>query len=170
MLMPLLLHPSAAEPTVFKRAALEVCSRLLALLLILSLVMWIALPAAEKDRLLNTFNLQRYWAKIRIWLWKAGPHTAEERLLVGTGPGTYQIYSRSLPWNLMTRPEWKQFPGTFHAHNGFIETASDQGIVGLASALAVSCPREHFPAAQRRRTWLSAVSASPEAECLTRTL
>jgi O-antigen ligase len=103
----------------------------LAALAIISLAMWTALSPAEKGRLLNTFNLEDYWAKRRISLWTAGLHTFMGHMAVGTGPGTYQIYSRSLPWDMMAHAEWRQFPGTFHAHNEFIETASDQGIVGL---------------------------------------
>ncbi|MHB8511819.1 MAG: O-antigen ligase family protein [Actinomycetota bacterium] len=78
----------------------------------------------------------------RLTLWKNALHVIAKHPVVGTGPGTYALHSQ-----LQSTKTY-----SIHAHNEYLETAQETGLVGLVfvfaaiAVIAIAVPRNRDPA------------------------
>lgn len=104
------------------------------LLVILVVVLFLVFsPEKFRRRALNVLNPADLTIRKRIYLWQSGLSMAKENILFGNGPGSYKLrYRDYLPEGTveLIRPDHS------HAHNIFIHTLTETGIIGL-SALVV---------------------------------
>jgi O-antigen ligase len=108
--------------------------RRILLFLSVALVLFLAVfPRVQSGRALNVFDPRDSTIRKRITLWQTAFSMAEESILFGKGPGSYKLlYREYLPEGTV---EWIR-PDHSHAHNIFIHTLAETGIIGVA-ALAV---------------------------------
>ncbi len=107
--------------------------RILLLLLLVVALFLVFSPKAQLRRALSVFDPADSTIRKRVYLWQSAFSMARENLLFGRGAGSYkQLYRDHLPEGTaeLIRPDHA------HAHNIFIHTLAETGIMGL-SALVV---------------------------------
>ncbi|GEM_PF-5989974 len=88
-------------------------------------------PSAMKleDRLATSFSIAQQGNVQRVIIWKAAQGIIRDHIFTGTGPGTFFIYYP----RYQDRRAYATGIGqiTDHAHNEFLEIASETGVIGL---------------------------------------
>lgn len=97
-------------------------------------------PATLRQRALSIFDSKNASNTERIYLWRAGWDMLKERPVLGWGPGTYKEASPPYrqPYAQFVQHEGlpRGFQTDCHAHNLYLQTALDTGLVGLGLFLA----------------------------------
>jgi tetratricopeptide (TPR) repeat protein len=117
------------------RRILPVMAATLGLILAAAVVLALRIPQTQRARMMESFSFSFYWNQRLEMLWVGGLQIFREHPALGTGPGTYQIYSRTHHRPELYMPGTFQYPGAPHSHNEFIELLSDQGVPGLVTFL-----------------------------------
>jgi tetratricopeptide (TPR) repeat protein len=117
------------------RRILPVMGATLALILAAAVVLALRIPQTQRARIMESFSFSFYWNQRLEMLWVGGLQIFREHPALGSGPGTYQIYSRTHHRPELYMPGTFQYPGAPHSHNEFIELLSDQGLPGLLTFL-----------------------------------
>jgi len=117
------------------RRILPIMAATLALILVAAIVLALRIPQTQRARIMESFSLNFYWNLRLGMIWLGGLEIFAEHPVLGTGPGTYQIYSRTHHRPELYMAGTFQYPGAPHAHNEFIELLSDQGVPGLVTFL-----------------------------------
>lgn len=102
------------------------------LLLVVGLFLILS-PKVQLRRTLSIFDPADSTIRKRVYLWQSALSMAREDLFFGKGPGSYKLlYRHYLPEGTaeFVRPDHS------HAHNIFIHTLAETGIIGL-STLAI---------------------------------
>jgi O-antigen ligase len=108
--------------------------RAVGVVLLAVLFFFLLSPRTQVRRAFNTFDSADRTITKRAHLWRSGLRMAQENPLFGKGPGSYKEMYRSY---LSSEGRELVRPDHAHAHNIFIHTLAETGIVGLCALLLV---------------------------------
>jgi len=92
-----------------------------------------AVTAAWRVKESDILAIKEGQVVFRFWTWRTGIHLFAQHPILGVGAGNYEVVSPAY-WNDF---EIENFVGnnrmSYRVHNEYIETAAEQGVIGLAA-------------------------------------
>ncbi len=88
------------------------------------------------ERFKSIFNLEESSNKHRILMWRSSLDMIKDSPWIGIGIGTFEINYPAYQGKYLRLKEYSNYTGsTIHAHNEYIETAAETGILGIGSLI-----------------------------------
>ena len=98
------------------------------------IVMFVAVPEATLERIMQSFSATDDGWNLRLWIWTGAANLIESHGLVGLGPGTFALVSPEALGDVLNHPGGETYHSnalhTWYAHSTPLDLLMDWGILG----------------------------------------